>query len=64
MKGSKGGGSKPDIDIPRYIKLLAAKKVHLDKFITHEYPLEKINEAITTLKSGEAGRIVIKMSHE
>ena len=64
LKGSKGGGSKPDIDIPRYIKLLAAKKVHLDKFITHEYPLEKINEAITTLKSGEAGRIVIKMSHE
>ena len=27
LKGSQGGGSKPDIDIPRYIKLLSAKKM-------------------------------------
>jgi len=61
LKGSQGGGSKPDIDIPRYIKLLSAKKINLNGFITHEYSLDEINDAISTLKKGQAGRIVIKM---
>jgi Zn-dependent alcohol dehydrogenase len=61
LKGSHGGNSKPDIDIPRYIKLLLAKKINLNKMITHEYSLENINDAISTLRRGQAGRIIIKM---
>ena len=61
LKGSYGGSAKPDIDIPRYIKLLSAKKVNLKEFITHEYSLDNINDAISTLRKGQAGRIIVKM---
>ena len=33
----------------------------LKKIITHEYSLDNINQAIKTLRSGGAGRIIIKM---
>jgi len=62
LKVSLGGDSKPDIDIPRYIRLLTAKKINLNNLITHEYSLENINEAVSTLKGGKAGRIIIKMN--
>ena len=61
FKGSHGGDSKPHIDIPRYIRLLTAKKINLHDMISHEYSLDKINDAISTLRGGQAGRIIIKM---
>ena len=61
FKGSHGGDSRPHIDIPRYIKLLSTKKINLNEIITHEYPLENINDAISTLRKGQAGRVIIKM---
>ena len=35
--------------------------MNLSKIITHEYSLDNINQAIKTLRSGKAGRIIIKM---
>jgi Zn-dependent alcohol dehydrogenase len=32
-----------------------------DKMITHQFNLEKINDAFEVLKQGHAGRIIIKM---
>ncbi len=61
LKGSHGGDSKPHIDIPNYIKLLSTKKINLNNLITHEYSLENINDAVSTLRGGQAGRIIIKM---
>ena len=61
LTGSHGGDSVPDEDIPRYIKLLAAGKMSLDGLITHEFKLEDVNEAIDTLKEGNAGRVVLAM---
>ena len=61
LKGSHGGDSKPHIDIPNYIKLLSTKKIDLNSLITHEYSLANINDAVSTLKGGQAGRIIIKM---
>ncbi len=60
LKGSHGGDSQPHLEIPRYIRLCQLGKLKLDGLITHEFPLEKINEAIATLRTGEAGRCVIK----
>ena len=34
----------------------------LEKIITHEFDLTDINSAIDLLRSGKAGRIIIKMS--
>ena len=62
LKGSHGGGAMPDKDIPRLIRLINAGKMSLDGLITHEYPIESINEAIELVRSGHSGRVIIKMS--
>jgi S-(hydroxymethyl)glutathione dehydrogenase/alcohol dehydrogenase len=62
LKGSEGGDSVPDQDIPRLIKLMQAKKMTLDGLITHEFPLEEINQAIELFRKGDAGRIILRMN--
>ena len=61
LKGSHGGESKPDVDIPRYIRLIKAGKLSLDKLITHEFTLKDINKAVKTLRDGKSSRIIVKM---
>ena len=62
LTGSHGGDSIPDIDIPRYIRLINQKKMTLENLITHELKLTDINKAIDLFRSGKAGRIIIKMN--
>ena len=62
LTGSHGGDSIPDIDIPRYIRLLNQKKMTLKNLITHEFKLTDINKAIDLFRNGKAGRIIIKMN--
>ena len=64
FKVSHGGNSKPDKDIPRYINLINNKKINFNNLITHEFNLEKINDAIKLFKTGQAGRILIKINKE
>ena len=61
---SHGGDSIPDKDIPRYIRLIKNNKISLEKLITHEFDLSKINEAIDVFRSGKAGRIILKINKE
>ena len=61
---SHGGNSIPDKDIPRYIRLMQNNKISLEKLITHEFDLSKINEAIDLFRSGKAGRIILRISKE
>jgi S-(hydroxymethyl)glutathione dehydrogenase / alcohol dehydrogenase len=63
LKGSEGGDSVPDVEIPRLIRLIKEKKMTLDGLFTHEFPLSEINEALTVFRSGEAGRVLIRMEH-
>ena len=62
LTGSHGGGSEPDKDIPRLIRLIDAGKLNLDGLITHEFSLDSINEAIQIFRSGESGRIILSMT--
>ncbi len=62
LTGSHGGDAVPDLDVPRYIKLINAGKMTLDGFITHEFALDEINAALDLFRSGKVGRIVIKMN--
>lgn len=62
LTGSHGGDAVPDLEIPRYIRLMEAGKMTLDGLITHEFALEEINDALDLFRSGEAGRIIINMS--
>jgi S-(hydroxymethyl)glutathione dehydrogenase / alcohol dehydrogenase len=61
LKGSHGGDAIPNIDIPRYVRLVEAGKLKLDGLITHEFKLDNINEAIKLVKSGDAGRVLVSM---
>ena len=61
LKGSKGGDAVPDLDIPRFIRLMKAGKMTLNNLITHEFKLDDINQALDVFRSGEAGRIIVRM---
>jgi S-(hydroxymethyl)glutathione dehydrogenase / alcohol dehydrogenase len=61
LTGSHGGSAEPHIDIPRYVRLMKAGKLSLDGLVTHEFPLEQVNDAIALVKRGEAGRVLLRM---
>tara|TARA_Y100000310_G_scaffold108182_1_gene106622 strand:- start:402 stop:1436 length:1035 start_codon:yes stop_codon:yes gene_type:complete len=59
---SQCGNTVPQKDIPRYVRMHKAGLLNIEKIITHTFTLQHINEAIDLLRSGNAGRILIKMS--
>jgi len=61
ITGSHGGESMPSRDIPRLIRLHQTKKYDLNGMISHYFPLDKINEAIQLVRTGDAIRCIIKM---
>jgi len=61
---SSGGACIPDRDIPRYIRMQMNGKLNLNNFITHEFDLTQINEAIKLFRTGKAGRIILKINKE
>lgn len=61
LKGSHGGSAEPHLEIPRYIRLCRTGRMKLDGLITHEFSLEKINEALDAIRRGETGRVIISM---
>jgi S-(hydroxymethyl)glutathione dehydrogenase / alcohol dehydrogenase len=61
LKGSHGGSVYPDKEIPRLIRLSEQGKLKLAGLVTHEFPFEEINSAIATVRTGEAGRVVLRM---
>ena len=63
LTGSHGGSAVPDVEIPRYIRLIDQKKMSLENIITHEFKLNEINKAIELFRTGKAGRIIINMDN-
>lgn len=63
LTGSHGGSAVPDVEIPRYIRLIDQKKMSLQNIITHEFKLNEINKAIELFRTGKAGRIIINMDN-
>jgi S-(hydroxymethyl)glutathione dehydrogenase/alcohol dehydrogenase len=61
IKGSWGGESIPDRDIPRFVELYRHGKLPLEKLITGRYGLEDVNQALADLETGTAGRPVLVM---
>jgi S-(hydroxymethyl)glutathione dehydrogenase/alcohol dehydrogenase len=62
LTGSHGGDARPHIDIPRLIALAKAGRFSLDGIITHEFALDNINEALDVVRSGTAGRVLLKVA--
>ena len=61
LKATQGGGFRPHVDLPRYIRLHEHGRLALDGVISHRLPLAKVNEAIDLVRVGLAGRILIEM---
>ena len=58
-KGSAFGGVKGRTELPGYVEKAKTGEIPLDVFITHEMPLEKINEAFDLMHEGKSIRTVI-----
>jgi S-(hydroxymethyl)glutathione dehydrogenase/alcohol dehydrogenase len=61
LTGSHGGDAVPHVDIPRLIRLNQAGRLAFDGIITHEFPLDEINAALDLVRSGNAGRVLLKV---
>ena len=59
IKGSWGGDSKPDLDIPKFAELYKTGKLPLEKFFSKVYKLEEINEALDDLENHRVARPLI-----
>lgn len=64
IKATQGGKTSPNEDIARYVKLHKAGMLNIRSIITHEYTLDEINTAVDVLRSGKAGRIMIRMGSQ
>src|SRR5262249_32605656 len=62
LTGSHGGDARPHIDIPRLMGLVQAGRLSFDGIITHEFPLDEINQALDVVRSGNAGRVLLNVA--
>ena len=59
-RGSAFGGVKGRSQLPGMVQQAMRGEIQLDPFITHELPLERINEAFDLMHRGESIRTVIR----
>ena len=57
--GSKMGSARPIVDVPKIVGLYRDGRLKLDELITGRYPLDRINDALASSRSGQAVRNVI-----
>lgn len=62
IRGSWGGASRPDIDVPRLAELYLQGRLPLDKLITKRYSLDQINTALDDLEHKRVGRPLIEIN--
>jgi 6-hydroxycyclohex-1-ene-1-carbonyl-CoA dehydrogenase len=51
-------GCRP-VDYPRVIEMVRQERVKLSELVTHKFPLDEIEQALDTLRSGAAIRVVV-----
>jgi len=61
IRGSWGGASNPDVDVPKLAALYTAGKLPLEKLISKPYCLEEINIALSDLEMQKATRPLIEL---
>ena len=62
LKGSYGGYSNPDRDIPDILKFIEDKKINFDDYPIQIFSLNNINQAINKMRQGVPGRMIIDHS--
>jgi len=61
IRGTWGGSSNPDLDIPKFAQLYLQGKLPLEQLITKRYPLDAINDALDDLEHHRVGRPLIEI---
>src|SRR5882724_2146015 len=56
-KGTAFGGARGRTDVPKIVDWYMEGKINIDDLITHQMPLERINEAFELMHAGESIRI-------
>lgn len=56
---TQGGKTNPDVDIPRYASMWLNKKLDFSSIITNHFHMSEINNAVSILKDGNCGRIIL-----
>ncbi len=62
--GTWGGETQPDRDIPLFVDWYLQGKLDLNKLAIQCHKLAEINEAISNVSRGKAGRVIVDMSGE
>lgn len=57
---TQGGGFRPDVDIPRYLRLYRMGALRIDGVITHRVKLENINDGLDLVRAGDASRVLVE----
>jgi Zn-dependent alcohol dehydrogenase len=60
LKGTDGGSSNPDTDIPIILELICKGVINLDSYPLFEYSLNDINKAIHSVRNRQPGRSIIR----
>ncbi|HEY8038835.1 MAG TPA: S-(hydroxymethyl)glutathione dehydrogenase/class III alcohol dehydrogenase [Polyangiaceae bacterium] len=58
-KGTAFGGARGRTDVPKIVDWYMEKKIDVDSLITHQMPLERINDAFDLMHAGESIRSVV-----
>lgn len=58
-KGTAFGGWKSVDSVPKLVERYLNKELLIDEFITHNFPLEQINESFDLLHAGKSIRAII-----
>ena len=58
-KGTAFGGWKSRQSVPRLVEDYMAKKLMVDEFVSHDVPIEQINDAFHLMHSGQSVRTVV-----
>jgi S-(hydroxymethyl)glutathione dehydrogenase/alcohol dehydrogenase len=61
IRGSWGGASDPDRDVPRLAALYRDGRLPLERIMSRPYRLEEINQALDDLEAGVAARPIIEI---
>ncbi|TDJ34710.1 MAG: Zn-dependent alcohol dehydrogenase [Gammaproteobacteria bacterium] len=59
LQGSNMGSNRFRVDMPRFVDFYLQGRLHLDDLIASRIKLEDVNDAMTTLETGEVARSVI-----
>jgi S-(hydroxymethyl)glutathione dehydrogenase/alcohol dehydrogenase len=59
-KGTAFGGARGRTDVPKIVDWYMDGKIRIDELITHQMPLEEINQAFDLMHAGESIRSVVR----